>query len=149
MVLDSHRSILATGRAASACARGYRVRFHRVTQLVTSLIEARDELTILGLRARLAELDLLVLDELGSRGTRPRRMKGRDIALSILRALAAVCRHGLGRNGGRVGTGAPTLPPLGAFWSKAPACWPILLQLGASGQMPRPPPPGCPSPSAG
>jgi hypothetical protein len=84
MVLDSHRSILATGRAASACARGYRVRFHRVTQLVTSLIEARDELTILGLRARLAELDLLVLDELGSRGTRPRRMRGRDIALSIL-----------------------------------------------------------------
>jgi IstB-like ATP binding protein len=35
------------------------------TELVTSLIEARDERTLLGLRARLAKLDLLVLDELG------------------------------------------------------------------------------------
>jgi len=64
-MLDSHRSILAIGLSAAACARGYRVRFHRVTELVTSLIEARDERTLLGLRARLGKLDLLVLDELG------------------------------------------------------------------------------------
>jgi len=59
------KSHLAIALAASACARGYRVRFFRVTELVTSLIEARDERTLLGLRARLAKLDLLVLDELG------------------------------------------------------------------------------------
>ena len=59
------KSHLAIGLAAAACARGYRVRFFRVTELVTSLIEARDERTLLGLRARLGKLDLLVLDELG------------------------------------------------------------------------------------
>lgn len=56
---------LAIALSAAACAKGYRVRFHRVTELVTLLIEARDERTLLGLRARLAKLDLLVLDELG------------------------------------------------------------------------------------
>ena len=47
------------------CARGYRVRFYRVTELVTLLIEARDERALLGLKARLGKLDLLVLDEFG------------------------------------------------------------------------------------
>ena len=56
---------LAIALSAAACARGYRVRFFRVTELVTSLIEARDERSLLGLRARLGKLDLLVLDELG------------------------------------------------------------------------------------
>jgi len=59
------KSHLAIGLAAAACARGYRVRFHRVTELVTLLIEARDERSLLGLKARLGKLDLLVLDELG------------------------------------------------------------------------------------
>src|SRR5216684_4622466 len=59
------KSHLAIALAAAACARGYRVRFHRVTELVTLLIEARDERALLGLKARLAKLDLLVLDELG------------------------------------------------------------------------------------
>ena len=59
------KSHLAIALSAAACARGYRVRFFRVTELVTSLIEARDERSLLGLRARLAKLDLLVLDELG------------------------------------------------------------------------------------
>jgi DNA replication protein DnaC len=63
--LTGHRSILAIGLAAAACARGYRVRFFRVTELVTLLIEARDERSLLGLRARLTKLDLLVLDEFG------------------------------------------------------------------------------------
>jgi DNA replication protein DnaC len=63
--LDSHRSILATALAAEACARGYRVRFFRTTELVTALIEARNELSFLRLKAQLARLDLLVLDELG------------------------------------------------------------------------------------
>jgi DNA replication protein DnaC len=29
--------------SAAACTRGYRVRFFQVTELVTSLVEARDE----------------------------------------------------------------------------------------------------------
>ena len=39
--------------------------FYRLAELVTLLIEARDERTLLGLLSRLAKLDLLVLDELG------------------------------------------------------------------------------------
>jgi DNA replication protein DnaC len=59
------KSHLATALAAEACARGYRVRFFRTTELVTALIEARNELSFLRLKAQLAKLDLLVLDELG------------------------------------------------------------------------------------
>jgi len=59
------KSHLAIALAAAACAKGYRVRFFRVTELVTLLIEARDERALLGLRARLGKLDLLVLDEFG------------------------------------------------------------------------------------
>lgn len=59
------KSHLAIALSAAACARGYRVRFFRVTELVTLLIEARDERALLGLKARLGKLDLLVLDEFG------------------------------------------------------------------------------------
>jgi len=59
------KSHLATALAASACAKGYKVRFYRTTELVTSLIEARDERMLLRIKAQLARLDLLVLDELG------------------------------------------------------------------------------------
>ncbi|MDA8291306.1 MAG: IS21-like element helper ATPase IstB [Actinomycetota bacterium] len=59
------KSHLATALAAQACARGYKVRFFRATELVTTLIEARDERTYLRLKSQLAKLDLLVLDELG------------------------------------------------------------------------------------
>ena len=59
------KSHLATALAASACAKGYRVRFYRATELVTQLIEARDERTLLRLKGQLAKLDLLVLDEFG------------------------------------------------------------------------------------
>ena len=59
------KSHLATALAASACANGYRVRFYRATELVTTLIEARDERTLLRLKGQLAKLDLLVLDEFG------------------------------------------------------------------------------------
>ena len=59
------KSHLATALAAEACAKGYRVRFFRTTELVTALIEARDERTFLRLKSQLAKLDLLVLDELG------------------------------------------------------------------------------------
>jgi len=59
------KSHLATALAAQACAKGYRVRFFRTTELVTALIEARDERSFLRLKGQLAKLDLLVLDELG------------------------------------------------------------------------------------
>ncbi len=58
------KSHLATALAAQACAKGYRVRFIR-TELVTALIEARDERSFLRLKGQFAKLDLLVLDELG------------------------------------------------------------------------------------
>ena len=48
-----------------ACARGKRVRFYRVTELATQLLEAREERQLGRLRSQLAKLDLLVLDELG------------------------------------------------------------------------------------
>jgi DNA replication protein DnaC len=56
---------LATALAAEACRRGKKVRFWRVTELVTQLLEAREERLLLRLKAQLARLDLLVLDELG------------------------------------------------------------------------------------
>jgi DNA replication protein DnaC len=59
------KSHLATALAAAACAKGYRVRFFRATELVTQLIEARDERTLLRLKGQLTKLDLLVLDEFG------------------------------------------------------------------------------------
>lgn len=59
------KSHLATALAAQACQRGYRVRFYRTTELVTALIEARDERAFLRLKSQFARLDLLVLDELG------------------------------------------------------------------------------------
>jgi DNA replication protein DnaC len=59
------KSHLATAIAAEACAKGFKVRFFRVTELVTALIEAKDERTLTRLKAALAKLDLLILDELG------------------------------------------------------------------------------------
>ena len=56
---------LATALAAEACARGKRVRFYRVTELATQLLEAREERQLTRLKSQLAKLDLLVLDELG------------------------------------------------------------------------------------
>lgn len=51
--------------AIEACHRGYQTRFYRVTELVTQLMEAREERQLLRMKSQLAKLDLLVLDELG------------------------------------------------------------------------------------
>jgi DNA replication protein DnaC len=56
---------LATALGVEACGRGKRVRFYRVTELVTQLMEAREERQLGQMRSRLAKLDLLILDELG------------------------------------------------------------------------------------
>lgn len=56
---------LATALGIEACGRGKRVRFWRVTELITQLMEARDERTLTRMKGQLAKLDLLILDELG------------------------------------------------------------------------------------
>jgi DNA replication protein DnaC len=56
---------VAIGLAAAACQRGKKVRFFRVSELLTQLLEAREERALGRLRAQLARLELLVLDELG------------------------------------------------------------------------------------
>ena len=59
------KSHLATSLGRAACSQGRKVRFFRVTELVTLLLEAKEERQLLRLRSQLAKLDLLVLDELG------------------------------------------------------------------------------------
>ena len=56
---------LASALAMAACAQGKRVRFWRVTELITTLREADQERHLLRMRQQLAKLDLLVLDEFG------------------------------------------------------------------------------------
>jgi len=56
---------IATALAAAACQRGKKVRFYRVSELVTAMLEAREEKALGRLRGQLARLDVLVLDEFG------------------------------------------------------------------------------------
>jgi DNA replication protein DnaC len=56
---------LATALGIEACSRGRRVRFWRVTELITQLMEAREERILTRMKGQLAKLDLLILDELG------------------------------------------------------------------------------------
>jgi DNA replication protein DnaC len=61
----SGKTHVATALAVEACGRGKRVRFFRMTELVTQLMEAREERVLSRLKSQLSKLDLLVLDELG------------------------------------------------------------------------------------
>ena len=56
---------LATSLGIAACNQGRRVRFFRVTELITLLMEAREERQLMRLRTQLGKQDLLILDELG------------------------------------------------------------------------------------
>ncbi len=56
---------LATALGIAACGQGKRVRFWRVTELITSLLEAKEERQLLRMRQLLSKLDLLILDEFG------------------------------------------------------------------------------------
>ena len=56
---------LATALGVDACGRGKRVRFHKVIELVTLMIEAREQRQLARLKTQPAKLDLLILDELG------------------------------------------------------------------------------------
>ena len=59
------KSHLATALGMAACAQGRKVRFFRVTELITQLLEAKEERQLLRYRQTLSKLDLLILDELG------------------------------------------------------------------------------------
>jgi DNA replication protein DnaC len=61
----SGKTHLATSLGMEACARGKRVRFFRITELATQLLEAREERQLSRLKSQLAKQDLLILDELG------------------------------------------------------------------------------------
>ena len=56
---------LASALGVEACGRGKRVRFQKVIELVTQMIEAREQRQLARLKTQLAKLDLLILDELG------------------------------------------------------------------------------------
>lgn len=56
---------LAISLGVTACGQGKKVRFFRVTELITLLLEAKEERQLLRLRHQLGKLDLLILDELG------------------------------------------------------------------------------------
>ncbi len=56
---------LAISLGVAACGQGKKVRFFRVTELITLLLEAKEERQLLRLRHQLGKLDLLILDELG------------------------------------------------------------------------------------
>ena len=56
---------VATALGIAACGQGRKVRFYRVTELITQLMEAREERALLRLKTQLSKLDLLILDELG------------------------------------------------------------------------------------
>lgn len=59
------KSHLAIALGILACGQGRRVRFVRVTELITQLMEAREDRELMRLRKQLGQLDLLILDELG------------------------------------------------------------------------------------
>jgi DNA replication protein DnaC len=56
---------LAISLGIAACGQGKKVRFFRVTELITLLLEAKEERQLLRIRGQLAMLDVLVLDDLG------------------------------------------------------------------------------------
>jgi DNA replication protein DnaC len=56
---------LATALGIKACQQGKKVRFFRVSDLITQLLEAREDRQLLRLKKSLSLLDVLVLDELG------------------------------------------------------------------------------------
>jgi DNA replication protein DnaC len=56
---------LATVLGMAACGQGKRVRFWRVTELVTHLMEVREAHLLTRMKNQLAKLDVLILDELG------------------------------------------------------------------------------------
>lgn len=59
------KSHIAISLGIAACGEGHRVRFVRVTELITQLLEAREDRELTRLRNQFGRLDLLILDEFG------------------------------------------------------------------------------------
>lgn len=59
------KSHLATALGIAACQQGHKVRFFRVTELITLLLEAREDKELMRFKRQLSRLELLILDELG------------------------------------------------------------------------------------
>jgi DNA replication protein DnaC len=72
---------VAIGLAGCACQQGKKVRFYRVTELLTQLLEAREERLLARLQGQLGRLDLLVLDELGYV---PASQKGAELLFDVI-----------------------------------------------------------------
>ena len=64
-IANRRDAVEATSLGIAACGQAKRVRFFRVTELITLLSEAKEERLLLRIRQQLAKLNLLVLDELG------------------------------------------------------------------------------------
>jgi DNA replication protein DnaC len=56
---------IAIALGIAACQQGKKVRFYRVTELITLLLEAKEERQLQRMRSFLGKLDLSILDELG------------------------------------------------------------------------------------
>jgi DNA replication protein DnaC len=56
---------IAIALGIASCQQGKKVRFFRVTELITLLLEAKEERQLQRMRTFLGKLDLLILDELG------------------------------------------------------------------------------------
>jgi DNA replication protein DnaC len=56
---------VATGLGVAACQRGLKVRYFQVSELITQLLEMREERALGRLRGQLGRLDMLILDEFG------------------------------------------------------------------------------------
>jgi len=62
VLLKHHLKALRLPTVHAECEK---VRFWKVTELITALMEAREERHLLRIKKQLARLDLLILDELG------------------------------------------------------------------------------------
>ena len=80
------KSHLATALGMAACVQGKRVRFWRVTELMTTLREADQERQLLRLRSHLTKLDLLILDELGYV---PASKAGAELLFDVIATIAS------------------------------------------------------------
>jgi DNA replication protein DnaC len=72
---------LATALGVEACAKGKKVRFWRVTELVTLLLEAQEQKMLTRMKVAIGKLDLLILDELGYV---PASKKGAELLFDVL-----------------------------------------------------------------
>ncbi|MEX0669201.1 MAG: ATP-binding protein [Pirellulales bacterium] len=65
-LLQDHEGFqIVVQRAYQSCGQGRKVRFFRVTELITLLMEAKEEKQLLRFRKQIKQLDLIVLDESG------------------------------------------------------------------------------------